>query len=197
MIKCEEKSITTGHWPGWDCHGLPIELKAIKGGKRLEASKVGSEGKKLIFNQTKQTREIAGKFAADTVEAQSKEFQSWGLMADWENRYRLDRDWIKRKTLYVCYSEPWIQNTWSGSYRLFSLCMKQGMCSETTSLFIGPQAQELRWLRLNLSTTPHTRALLFMCLCLLRQCLLPCLLCQKSMVKIMYLALFGPQPPGA
>ena len=73
---------------------------------------MGSEGKSLmIFNQTKQTREIAGKFAADTVEAQSKEFQSWGLMADWENRYRLDRDWIKRKTLYVCYSEPWIQNT--------------------------------------------------------------------------------------
>ena len=52
---------------------------------------MGSEGKKLIFSQTKQTREIAGKFAADTVEAQSKEFQSWGLMADWENRYRLVR----------------------------------------------------------------------------------------------------------
>lgn len=63
---------------------------------------MGSEGKSLmIFNQTKQTREIAGKFAADTVEAQSKEFQSWGLMADWENRYRLDRDRIKRKSLYV------------------------------------------------------------------------------------------------
>ena len=27
---------------GWDCHGLPIELKAIKGGKRLEASKVAN-----------------------------------------------------------------------------------------------------------------------------------------------------------
>ena len=27
-------------WAGWDCHGLPIELKAIKGGKRLEAGKV-------------------------------------------------------------------------------------------------------------------------------------------------------------
>ena len=102
VIKCQKISITSGHWPGWDCHGLPIELKAIKGGKRLEASKVGSEGKSLtIFKQTKQTREIAGKFAADTVEAQSKEFQSWGLMADWENRYRLDRDWKKWKSLHV------------------------------------------------------------------------------------------------
>ena len=38
-----------------------------------------------IFDQT---REIAGKFAGATVEAQSKEFQGWGLMADWNNRYR-------------------------------------------------------------------------------------------------------------
>ena len=42
------------------------------------------------YDQTifEQTREIAGKFAGETVEAQSKEFQGWGLMADWDNRYR-------------------------------------------------------------------------------------------------------------
>ena len=75
-------------WAGWDCHGLPIELKAIKGGKRLEAGKVlniQDHYNQAIFDQT---REIAGKFAGETVEAQSKEFQGWGLMADWDNRYR-------------------------------------------------------------------------------------------------------------
>ena len=83
---------------GWDCHGLPIELKAIKGGKRLEASKVANITTIKRQNKTlkeshavfPQTREIAGKFAGSTVEAQSREFQGWGLMADWENRYRFN-----------------------------------------------------------------------------------------------------------
>jgi len=59
--------------PGWDCHGLPIELKAVKGdGARLGPGKV---------------REIASKFAQVAVEKQLGQFRSWGVMADWSQPY--------------------------------------------------------------------------------------------------------------
>jgi len=121
------------HWvPGWDCHGLPIELKAIKGGKRLEASK---------------TREIAGKFAADTVEAQSKEFQSWGLMADWENRYRtMDPEYVKRQlqaflTLYEAghVFRDYLPVYWSPSSRtaLAEAELEYNPSHESTSVYVS------------------------------------------------------------
>ena len=59
--------------PGWDCHGLPIELKAVKGdGARLGPGKL---------------REIAGKFAESALEKQKSQFRSWGVMADWSQPY--------------------------------------------------------------------------------------------------------------
>ena len=59
--------------PGWDCHGLPIELKAVKG----DSGKLGP-GK---------LRQIAGKFAEAAVEKQRSQFRSWGVMADWSRPY--------------------------------------------------------------------------------------------------------------
>ena len=79
--------------PGWDCHGLPIELKAIKGDKDLPATKI---------------REIAANFAAESVGAQRKQFSSWGLLVDWDNHYRtMNPDYVKvqLRTFYEIYEK--------------------------------------------------------------------------------------------
>ena len=68
---------------GWDCHGLPIELKAIKGDKKLPPIKI---------------REIAEKFAISTVTSQKEHFSKWGILTDWSNHYRtLDKSYVKRQ----------------------------------------------------------------------------------------------------
>ncbi len=62
--------------PGWDCHGLPIELQVDKDlGKEKE--KVGTLEKRRLC------REYASKF----VDIQRDEFKRLGVMGDWENPY--------------------------------------------------------------------------------------------------------------
>lgn len=56
--------------PGWDCHGLPIEVKAIKNSEKLNSLQI---------------RQIARKFALDTVQKQKDTFSSWGVTANWYN----------------------------------------------------------------------------------------------------------------
>ncbi len=69
-----------GFWapyiPGWDCHGLPIELKVEEalGGKKAELSPV--EFRKLC-------REHAAKF----VGIQKDEFKRLGVFGEWDNPY--------------------------------------------------------------------------------------------------------------
>ncbi|WP_085814839.1 isoleucine--tRNA ligase [Citrifermentans pelophilum] len=62
--------------PGWDCHGLPIELQVEKnlGSKKHEISKL--EMRKLC-------REYAAKFVA----IQRAEFERLGIFGEWENPY--------------------------------------------------------------------------------------------------------------
>ncbi|KAI9258793.1 Isoleucyl-tRNA synthetase [Phascolomyces articulosus] len=73
--------------PGWDCHGLPIELKA------LEA--IRQKGSEL---SAVQIRQIARKRALSEIEKQKKSFKSWGVMGDWEHPYRtLDKDYEIRQ----------------------------------------------------------------------------------------------------
>src|SRR6266581_3363932 len=62
--------------PGWDCHGLPIELQVEKnlGSKKHEITKV---------EMRKQCREYAAKF----VEIQKQEFQRLGVLGEWDNPY--------------------------------------------------------------------------------------------------------------
>jgi len=63
--------------PGWDCHGLPIELKVLQTLKKDERAKL-----------TPVTlREKAAAFAKETVEMQSKAFQRYGVFGDFENPY--------------------------------------------------------------------------------------------------------------
>lgn len=66
--------------PGWDCHGLPIELKALQ-----------EQGKKpgTLIEKTDPVniRIVARMLAAKTVETQKKSFREWAIMADWDNAW--------------------------------------------------------------------------------------------------------------
>ncbi|OLT60752.1 isoleucine--tRNA ligase [Moorena bouillonii] len=63
--------------PGWDCHGLPIELKVLQAMKLEERQQLTPI----------KLRRKAKKFALKTVEQQSKGFQRYGVWGDWENPY--------------------------------------------------------------------------------------------------------------
>ncbi|MCK4642767.1 isoleucine--tRNA ligase [bacterium] len=65
--------------PGWDCHGLPIELK-VKGDYKGDDV--------TIFR--KKCRDYAAKF----IEIQKEEFKSLGILGDWEYPYfTMDHDY--------------------------------------------------------------------------------------------------------
>ena len=64
--------------PGWDCHGLPIELKALE---------------KTGWKQEQKTdavavRKAARAFANSTVEKQMKGFKAWAVMGDWDAHWK-------------------------------------------------------------------------------------------------------------
>ncbi len=62
--------------PGWDCHGLPIELNVEK--------KLGKAGVKV---DEKTFRNGCREYAAKQVEGQKADFKRLGVMADWDNPY--------------------------------------------------------------------------------------------------------------
>jgi len=59
--------------PGWDCHGLPIELVIEK-----------EHGKNL---KPKEFRKLCRTYAKEQVENQKKDFQRLGVFGDWTNPY--------------------------------------------------------------------------------------------------------------
>lgn len=63
--------------PGWDCHGLPIELNVEK--------KYGAAGDKL---SPKEFREKCRAYANEQIDIQREEFKRLGLIGDWEHPYR-------------------------------------------------------------------------------------------------------------
>ncbi|QBB70892.1 isoleucine--tRNA ligase [Pseudolysobacter antarcticus] len=63
--------------PGWDCHGLPIEIAVEK--------KVGKVGQKI---DAKQFREACRVFASEQVSLQREDFKRLGVLGDWEHPYR-------------------------------------------------------------------------------------------------------------
>lgn len=62
--------------PGWDCHGLPIELNVEK--------KVGKPGDKLNHHEF---RQACRDFAAKQVEIQKQDFKRLGVFGEWDNPY--------------------------------------------------------------------------------------------------------------
>lgn len=62
--------------PGWDCHGLPIELNVEK--------KVGKPGVKV---SAKEFRQECRHYAQSQVEKQRQDFMRLGVLGDWFNPY--------------------------------------------------------------------------------------------------------------
>ncbi|ORY55515.1 tRNA synthetases class I-domain-containing protein [Pseudomassariella vexata] len=60
--------------PGWDCHGLPIELKALENSNSKQLTPI-------------EIRKSARNLASNTVLKQMKSFRSYGVMGDWERRW--------------------------------------------------------------------------------------------------------------
>jgi len=60
--------------PGWDCHGLPIELQVVKELKGENISK---------YELRKRCRNYAEKF----IKIQKEEFKRLGVLGDWDNYY--------------------------------------------------------------------------------------------------------------
>ncbi|MEM1190605.1 MAG: isoleucine--tRNA ligase [Pseudomonadota bacterium] len=62
--------------PGWDCHGLPIELNVEK--------KVGKPGVKA---SAAEFRQKCRAYAQTQIDQQSSDFQRMGIIGDWDNPY--------------------------------------------------------------------------------------------------------------
>lgn len=62
--------------PGWDCHGLPIELNVEK--------KVGKAGAKLSHEAF---RKACREYATKQVAVQKEDFQRLGVFGEWQNPY--------------------------------------------------------------------------------------------------------------
>ncbi len=63
--------------PGWDCHGLPIELKVLQNMKSAERQNL----------TPLQLRQKAKEFALATVDNQRQNFKRYGIWGDWDNPY--------------------------------------------------------------------------------------------------------------
>jgi isoleucyl-tRNA synthetase len=85
--------------PGWDCHGLPIELKALQKAKKSK--------KTNTITDPVRVREIARDFALETVQKQKEAFKSWGVMADWENQ------------CYLTLNKSYIQNQLQQFHKMY------------------------------------------------------------------------------
>lgn len=62
--------------PGWDCHGLPIELNVTKKLGKARAEKTDAE-----------IRQLCREEALSWIEKQKQQFRRLGILADWENPY--------------------------------------------------------------------------------------------------------------
>ncbi len=74
--------------PGWDCHGLPIELKALE----------HHDWKKGGDHDPLAVRKAARAFAEAAVQEQMSGFKSWGVMGDWAGHWKtMDKDFELRQ----------------------------------------------------------------------------------------------------
>jgi len=83
--------------PGWDCHGLPIELKALqeqrtktKQANAIEDAPKQEEDAVAMGADVNASsiRTIARKLATETIEKQKASFRGWGVMGEWDKPYK-------------------------------------------------------------------------------------------------------------
>ncbi|CAG9539192.1 unnamed protein product [Cercopithifilaria johnstoni] len=71
--------------PGWDCHGLPIELKVAKDNRQKDISVV-------------EIRKAARQIALHSIASQQNSFKKWAVTADWENPYyTMDKKYVAKE----------------------------------------------------------------------------------------------------
>ncbi|KAK6138921.1 hypothetical protein DH2020_027336 [Rehmannia glutinosa] len=110
--------------PGWDCHGLPIELK----GKFLQS--MDQDARKELTPL--KLRAKAAKFAKSTVKNQMTAFKRYGIWGDWDHPYL---------TLDPEYEAAQIE--------VFAKWPCKGISTEAGNQFIGVPHLELPLPRLN------------------------------------------------
>ena len=71
------KGFKVHYVPGWDCHGLPIELKVLQ--------KLSSDERKRL--DTLNLRKKATDYAYIQIKNQMEGFKRWGIWGDWDNPY--------------------------------------------------------------------------------------------------------------
>lgn len=94
--------------PGWDCHGLPIELKALQQPKsdagKAQKSKSAPKKEALAASEAasrmtaSEIRSAASMLARQTIDAQKQSFRSWGVMGEWDTPYQtMSKDFEMRQ----------------------------------------------------------------------------------------------------
>jgi isoleucyl-tRNA synthetase len=73
--------------PGYDCHGLPIELHVER---KLGARKASMP--------TLSIRRVCREFAADALKRQTRDFQRLGILGEWDNPYSTMSDHYEAET---------------------------------------------------------------------------------------------------
>ncbi|PNS21897.1 Isoleucine--tRNA ligase [Sphaceloma murrayae] len=77
--------------PGWDCHGLPIELKALRG-------QTGGKTGPVPVVEPMRIRQQARRLAKETVEEQKNSFREWAIMGEWDTPYlTMDKEFELRQ----------------------------------------------------------------------------------------------------
>ncbi|MBI1883394.1 MAG: isoleucine--tRNA ligase [Chlamydiae bacterium] len=85
------KGFRAPYVPGWDCHGLPVELQLFK-----ELGKTQHNVDRLEF------REKAREYAARFVKIQKDQFKRLGIWGDWERPY-LTMNYDYQATIMECF----------------------------------------------------------------------------------------------
>jgi isoleucyl-tRNA synthetase len=85
--------------PGWDCHGLPIELNALKSlkAKEKKSSKKQVQVDELSLNKKDpfKIRAFSRDYALECIQIQMNSFKRMNLLADWSQIYRtIDPDFL-------------------------------------------------------------------------------------------------------
>jgi isoleucyl-tRNA synthetase len=76
--------------PGWDCHGLPIELKVLQQISHNKQSKMAAGS----------IRKHASASAFNASRSQSLDIQRWGVMADWGNSFKRTQTEEEETSIY-------------------------------------------------------------------------------------------------